>query len=302
MILDDLVQSTRIRVEQAKQRKPFFTREELAACPPGASRPTPEVTAATAAVRETAPPSADAATAAAINESPRRPSFETALSAPGLSFICEVKKASPSKGIIAEDFPWMAIARDYEAAGASAISVLTEPAFFLGSNRYLEDIAAQVRLPVLRKDFIIDPWQIEESKAMGASAILLICAILDQIRLESYICRCHDLGMSALVEVHDENEMDAALAAGARIIGVNNRDLRDFSVDLGLSLKLRRRAPKCVLFVAESGIHTPEDIRLLAGEGIDGGLMGETLMRAPDRQAHLLSLKDAAEEPGPAAP
>ncbi|MFR4107910.1 MAG: indole-3-glycerol phosphate synthase TrpC, partial [Eubacterium sp.] len=188
--------------------------------------------------------------------------FEKALAADGISFICEVKKASPSKGVIAEDFPYLEIAREYEAAGAAAISCLTEPKWFMGSDEYLREIAGAVSIPVLRKDFTICDYQIYEAKTLGASAVLLICALLDTDTIREYIKICDTLGMSALVEAHDEAEVDSALAAGARIIGVNNRNLKDFSVNVNNSSRYRQMIPSDVLFVSESGIKTHKDIEV----------------------------------------
>jgi len=219
--------------------------------------------------------------------------FEKALSAPGLSFICEVKKASPSKGVIAEDFPYLQIACEYEAAGAAAISVLTEPDYFMGSDRYLQEIAARVKIPVLRKDFIVDEYQIYEAKVLGAQAVLLICALLHGETLASYITTAGELGLSALVEIHSEAEAEQALAAGARIIGINNRDLKTFGVDLGLSARLRKLIPSGIVTVAESGVKSPDDVRALKGTGIDAVLIGESLMRAPDKRKFLSELRDA---------
>ena len=213
--------------------------------------------------------------------------FEKALSGNRLSFICEVKKASPSKGVIAEDFPYLDIAREYEAAGASAVSVLTEPELFLGDDRYLAEIKQSVSIPVLRKDFTVDEYMIYRAALMGADAVLLICSLLDTETIKEYITICDVLGISALVEAHNEKETESALKAGARIIGVNNRDLRDFSVDIGNSLRLRRLVPDDVLFVAESGIRTAGDIKQLEQAGVNAVLIGETLMRAKDKKAEL---------------
>ena len=213
--------------------------------------------------------------------------FEKALSGNRLSFICEVKKASPSKGVIAEDFPYLDIAREYEAAGASAVSVLTEPELFLGDDRYLAEIKKSVSIPVLRKDFTVDEYMIYRAALMGADAVLLICSLLDTETIKEYITICDVLGISALVEAHNEKETESALKAGARIIGVNNRDLRDFSVDIGNSLRLRRLVPDDVLFVAESGIRTAGDIKQLEQAGVNAVLIGETLMRAKDKKAEL---------------
>jgi indole-3-glycerol phosphate synthase len=215
--------------------------------------------------------------------------FEKAIAKPGLSFICEVKKASPSKGIIAENFPYLGIACEYEAAGANAISVLTEPDFFLGSDLYLTEISKAVKLPLLRKDFTIDSYQIYEAKIIGASAVLLICALLDTKTLKEYIEIANNLGLSALVETHNESEVKSALEAGARIIGVNNRDLKTFEVALETSAKLRKLVPSNVLFVAESGIKTREDILMLGN--VDAVLIGEALMRSKNKKLELDKLK-----------
>lgn len=209
--------------------------------------------------------------------------FEKALRNDGLSLICEVKKASPSKGIIAEDFPYLDIAKDYEAGGASCISCLTEPKWFMGSDRYLEEIVQAVRIPVLRKDFTVSEYQIYEAKILGASAVLLICALLDTDTIRRYIGICDELGISALVEAHDEGEICSALDAGARIIGVNNRNLKDFSVDISNSSKYTAMIPSDVIFVSESGIKGKEDIEALAQISCDAVLIGEMLMRSPDR-------------------
>ena len=216
--------------------------------------------------------------------------FEHNLKQKGLSFICEVKKASPSKGLIAPDFPYEAIAREYEQAGAAAISVLTERDYFLGSPKYLQDIAGAVQTPVLRKDFIIDEYQIYEARALGASAVLLICAILDDERLKCFFELADSLGLSALVEAHDETEVLRAIKAGARIIGVNNRNLKDFTVSLDTSFRLRTLVPDDILFVAESGIKTGEHTKSLYDHGADAVLIGETLMRSPDKNAALAEL------------
>lgn len=218
------------------------------------------------------------------------PAFERALRQPGMSFICEVKKASPSKGIIAEEFPYMDIAKDYEAAGASAISCLTEPYWFLGSDVYLEEIAETVSVPVLRKDFTCSEYMIWQAKALGASAVLLICSVLDDGELRAYHRLTEELHMSALVEAHDAGEIERAKQAGARIIGVNNRNLKDFSVDISHSARLRQLAGEETVFVSESGIRGPEDMKALCENGTDAVLIGEMLMRSPDRQAALKTL------------
>lgn len=216
-----------------------------------------------------------------------------ALQKDGMSYICEVKKASPSKGLIAPDFPYRAIAKEYEQAGASAISCLTEPFYFQGADQYLREIAATVQIPVLRKDFTVDEYMIYQAKSLGASAVLLICAILDDGELRAYRQLAKELGLDALVEAHDEYEVDRALNLGAEIVGVNNRDLRTFQVDMNNSIRLRKMAPDNVVFVSESGIRTPEDIRLLYENKVDGVLIGETLMRSPDKKAVLESLNSS---------
>ncbi len=219
------------------------------------------------------------------------PAFYDALKRTGMSFICEVKKASPSKGLIAEDFPYLKIAKEYEAAGAAAISCLTEPFYFQGEDAYLREIAEAVSIPVLRKDFTVDEYMVYQAKALGASAVLLICAILDDVQLHDFLQLAEELGMDALVEAHDEREAERAMRAGARIVGVNNRDLRDFSVDMNNSVRLRRIIPKDIAFVSESGIKTANDIERLRGCGVDAVLIGETLMRAEDKKAALDELR-----------
>lgn len=217
-------------------------------------------------------------------------SFRRALARPGISFICEVKKASPSKGVIAEHFPYLDIAREYEAAGAAAISCLTEPHWFLGSDQYLKEIASQVSIPVLRKDFTISPYMIYQAKAYGASAILLICSILDDAELHDYMQLADELHLDVLTETHSAGEIERAVNAGARIIGANNRNLKTFEVDVENSRRLRELAPRDALFVSESGIRTAEDIRALYENGTDAVLIGETLMRANDKRAILNEL------------
>ena len=216
--------------------------------------------------------------------------FLEALKKEGMSYICEVKKASPSKGLIAPDFPYVEIAEEYESAGASAVSCLTEPFYFQGSDRYLKEITREVSIPVLRKDFTVDEYMLYQAKSLGASAVLLICAILEDAQLAAYGELARELGLDALVEAHDEHEVDRALNCGARIVGVNNRDLRTFQVDMNNSIRLRRMAPEDVVFVSESGIRTPEDIRLLYENQVDAVLIGETLMRSPDKKAALETL------------
>lgn len=260
MILDEIAARTRQRVERLKQEKPLAG-----------------VMAAAAA----------AAARGAMTGFP----FEQALRKPGLSFICEVKKASPSKGVIAAHFPYAEIARDYEQAGAAAISVLTEPFYFQGDDHYLAEIAAAVGVPVLRKDFTVDPYQIYEARILGAAAVLLICALLDPAALAEYIRIAHSLGLSALVEAHTAAEVEMALAAGARVIGVNNRDLKTFQVDLGTSLRLRPLVPEPVLFVSESGIRNRADIAALEQAGADAVLIGEALMLSSDKARQLAILR-----------
>lgn len=213
--------------------------------------------------------------------------FEKALSRDGLSFICECKKASPSKGIIAEHFPYLDIAKDYERAGADCISVLTEPKWFLGSDEYLREIAAEVSTPCIRKDFTVDEYMIYEAKMLGASAVLLICSILSEDQIREYIGICDSLGLSALVEAHNEEEIGMALRAGARIVGVNNRNLKDFTVDTSNSRRMRELVPENVIFVSESGVKDINDIRLIRESGADAVLVGEALMRAADKAALL---------------
>ena len=260
-ILDEIAGKTRLRVEAAKRVVPLE------------------------ALRE------QALALAARHRGGELP-FERALGRPGLSFICEVKKASPSKGIIAEDFPWLQIAKEYEAAGAAAISVLTEPDYFLGSDQYLKEIAAAVSIPALRKDFTIDPYQIYEAKILGAEAVLFICALLPKETLVSFIGIAKELELSALVEAHDGAEVGQALEAGAGIIGINNRNLKTFKVDIDASARLRDNIPAGILCVAESGIKSPQDVRILNEMGFDAVLIGESLMRSPDKKQFLDTLKE----------
>lgn len=264
MILDEIAEKTRERVAKQKEQVPLETvrrdAEELAKRDGTTGKP---------------------------EEYP----FYKALKTPGISFICEAKKASPSKGVIARDFPYLEIARAYEEAGASAISCLTEPYYFLGKNQYLEEIARTVSIPVLRKDFTVEPYMIYEAKKLGARAVLLICAILDSAELAEYQAIATELGLSALVEAHDEREVEMALSADARIIGVNNRDLKTFTVDINNSARYRSMVPENIAFVSESGIKTREDIERLAANGTDAVLIGETLMRSPDKKAMLASLR-----------
>ena len=219
--------------------------------------------------------------------------FERALRVPGMSFICEVKRASPSKGLIAADFDPVAIARSYEAAGAAAVSCLTEPTWFKGSDDHLRAIASEVSIPVLRKDFVVDEYMVWQARACGASAVLLIVGILDDAQLAAYVALAHELGMSALVEAYEPEEVPRALAAGARVVGINNRDLRTFEVDIGRSVDLRPLVGPDRVFVSESGVETRADVTRLEAAGVDAVLIGETLMRAADKRAMLDELRGA---------
>ena len=218
--------------------------------------------------------------------------FKKALSGDEISIIAEVKRASPSKGLIAEDFDYLSIAKEYEEAGASAISVLTEPYFFKGSNDYLKEISQCVNIPILRKDFIVDEYMVWEAKAIGASAVLLIVSILSIVELKKFLDLAHDLGLSAIVETHDGDEIRTALNVGAEIIGVNNRDLTDFTVNIENSISLRRCVSGDVIFISESGIKTPEDIRRLKENNVDAVLIGETLMKSKDKKSMISELKN----------
>ena len=227
-------------------------------------------------------------------KAPQQPSFLETLKKPGMSYICEVKKASPSKGLIAPEFPYLEIAKEYKAAGASAISCLTEPFYFMGSDTYLREITETVDIPVLRKDFTVDKYMIYQAKAFGAAAVPLICAILNDQELLEYRELAETLGMDALVEAHDENEVARALKTGAKIIGVNNRDLKTFKVDMNNSIRLRNLAPDNVVFVSESGIKNAGDIAILERNRVGAVLIGETLMRSPDKKAALEDLNGGA--------
>ena len=255
-ILDELAAFAKMRVEESKKKEPL------------------------SAVRQRAEEMPDPAFR-----------FEEALRGSELAFICECKKASPSKGLIAPDFPYLEIARDYERAGAECISVLTEPKWFLGDDNYLRQIAETVSVPCIRKDFTVDEYMIYGARALGASAVLLICAILDDGQLKAYLKLSDELGLTALVEAHDENEVEAALKAGARVVGVNNRNLKDFSVDTDNSRRLRELIPREVLYVSESGVRTADDIREIRSIGADAVLVGETLMRAEDKTEKLRELR-----------
>lgn len=217
--------------------------------------------------------------------------FFAALKRPKLSFICEVKKASPSKGIIVENFPYVEIAREYEFAGADCVSCLTEPKYFLGSDKIFEEIRAEISLPMLRKDFTVDEYQIYQAKAIGADAVLLICAILDNSTLEKFLRLCDELNLAALVETHDASEIQSAISAGAQIIGVNNRNLKNFSVDFSNAARLRELIPPEKIYVAESGVKTSADVTTLKKIGADAVLIGETLMRAADKKSKLDELR-----------
>ncbi len=219
-------------------------------------------------------------------------SFEKVIAEGDISFICEVKRASPSKGMIVEEFPYVQIAKDYEEAGASCISVLTEPDYFKGDKEYLKEISENVTVPLIRKDFIIDEYMIYDAKIHGASCVLLICSLLDKETMEKYIEICDNLGMSALVEVHDEEEIQKAIEAGARMIGVNNRDLKTFTVDIGNSERLRKLVPDNILFIAESGIKTNADINRLRKAKVNGVLIGETFMKAENKKEMLQRLRE----------
>ena len=220
--------------------------------------------------------------------------FYDAVGREGMSFICEVKRASPSKGLIAKDFPYVDIARDYEQAGADCISCLTEPKWFLGSDQIFREIRETVSIPMIRKDFVVDEYQLYQAKQMGANCVLLICAILDTETVARYLDICNQLGLAALVETHDEEEIRSAVAAGAKMIGVNNRNLKDFSVDFSNAARLRDLIPAETLYVAESGVKSPEDVAALKKIGADAVLMGEVLMRAKDKGKLLAQMREAA--------
>ena len=222
--------------------------------------------------------------------------FEKALQKKDMSFICEVKRASPSKGLIAEHFPYVDIAREYEQAGADCVSVLTEPKWFLGSDEIFKEIRAAINLPMIRKDFTVDAYQIYEAKCMGADAVLLICALLPTETIREYLKICDDLGLTALVETHDEKEIQSALQAGARVIGVNNRNLKNFTVDFSNAANLREQIPTNVTFVAESGVKDPADVGALAEIGADAVLVGEALMRAENKTERLAEFQQAAAQ------
>lgn len=255
-ILDELAKSAKTRVEKAKAKMPLERLKRDALIMPKGSF-----------------------------------EFEEALKGDNIAFICECKKASPSKGLIAPDFPYLQIAKEYELAGADCISVLTEPSRFLGSDDYLKEIAENISVPCLRKDFTVDEYMIYEAKLLGAKAVLLICSILTENQIKEYIKICDTLGLSALVEAHDESEVATAVNSGARIIGVNNRNLKDFTVDTKNSARLRALIPMDIIFVSESGVKTPEDVRELRKIGADAVLIGETLMRAENKKETLAQLR-----------
>ncbi|MEI6738368.1 MAG: indole-3-glycerol phosphate synthase TrpC [Pseudomonadota bacterium] len=250
MILDNIVERTRIRVERAKRERPV---QHLK-------------------MRETR-------------------DFVGALRcAEDMAVIAEIKKASPSKGIIDPEFNYLEIAKAYQSAGVTAVSVLTEPEFFMGANEILTAVSEAIELPILRKDFTIDEYQIFEARAIGADAVLLIAAVLETEKLREFLQIAREQGLAAIVEVHDEGEAASALQAGAEIVGVNNRNLKTFEVDLGTSLRLRALIPKDIIFISESGIETAQDIARLRDVGVNGVLIGETLMRAVDKGAKLREL------------
>ncbi len=270
MILNTIAASTRIRVEKAKEELPLDKLKEIVYSRVG--------------VRSFNNRNAFAFERALIKNGQKSHELP-------ISFICEVKKASPSKGIIAEDFPYVEIAKEYEKAGAEAISVLTEPEFFKGSDIYLTEISKEVQIPVLRKDFTIDEYQIYEAKVIGADAVLLICSLLDTQTLKGYIKLCNELGLSALVEAHTEAEVYSAILAGARVVGVNNRNLQTFEVDINHSVRLRSLVPKDIIFVAESGIKTAKDMEILREADVNAVLIGETLMRSENKNNELKALR-----------
>ena len=291
-ILEEIAARTKVRITEEESAKPLAQLEQEARAlrekelSQGVNLPL-------GALQEEALESS-AKSPAEAGGKPGRYRFYQALQKEGMSYICEVKKASPSKGLIAPDFPYVKIAKEYEKAGASAISCLTEPYYFKGSDAYLREIAETVSIPVLRKDFTVNQYMIYQAKVLGASAILLICAILDDAQLAEYLALADSLGLDALVEAHDAEEVARALKAGAQIVGVNNRDLKTFEVDVRNSIRLREQAPRDVLFVSESGIKTSEDIRKLYENEVDAVLIGETLMRSEDKKQALETLNGGA--------
>lgn len=271
MILDTIAASTKIRVEQAKRKLSQEELKDKIYCKEG--------------IR-----SFHGRNAFAFERALSKRYFQKG-NGKSVSFICEIKKASPSKGVIAGEFPYLRIAKEYVSAGADAISVLTEPEYFLGADRYLSEISREVPLPVLRKDFIIDEYQIYEAKLMGSDAVLLICSLLETAMIKDFLRLCGELGMSALVEAHSGDEVHSALQAGARVIGVNNRNLNTFEVDLQNSIRLRSLVPENIIFVAESGIQGPGDVAALRDAGVDAVLIGETLMRSGNKKEELARLR-----------
>ncbi len=218
-------------------------------------------------------------------------SFKDSLKNKDFAFICEIKKASPSKGVIVENFPYLEIAKDYEQAGAAAISVLTEPNFFKGNDKYLTEVSNTVKIPVLRKDFIIDEYQIYQAKVIGASAVLLICAILDDKTLQKYMSIAKSLNLDCLVETHNKEEIKQALNSGAEIIGINNRDLKTFTVDINNSVRLRKYLGDNKILISESGIKSSADIKILKDTGFNGALIGESMMLSENKKQFLNELK-----------
>lgn len=325
-ILDELAARARVRVADAKQHTPFELLKErvteananaarntmYAACETAQAGTSGNAACTSANIATTANETRTANVACTANETRSANAahtanvtitthaaafpFEQALRCDGLSFICECKLASPSKGLIAPHFPYLEIACAYENAGANAISVLTEPSAFLGDARYLQDIASAVHIPCLRKDFIVDEYMIYEAKLLGAQAVLLICAILDTPTLAAFLRCCNELGLSALVEAHNKQEISNALAAGARIIGVNNRNLHDFSVSTNCATELRKYVPPEIAFVAESGIKSATDVLEAYNAGADAVLVGEAMMRAEDKAAELAKLRSKLPE------
>lgn len=271
MILETIAKATRLRVDKAKEQLPLEQLKEKIYVGEGVK-------------------SFHSRNAFAFERALRK-NCSLLVGGNTISFICEVKKASPSKGVISEDFPYLDIAKEYVEAGADAISVLTEPDYFLGANHILSEISKQVTIPVLRKDFTIDEYQIYEAKLIGADAVLLICALLDIDTIKRYLTLCDELGLSALVEAHSKEELLAAIRAGARVIGVNNRNLKNFEIDINNSLLLRQLVPADIIFVAESGIKSHEDIIALCETGVDAVLIGETLMRSKNKKEELVRLR-----------
>ena len=254
MILDQIVQSKREEIAEHKRQRPL-----------------------------------EALADAELYRAPRR-GFAAALARPGRAVIAEVKKASPSRGVIRADFDAVAIARAYASGGARALSVLTDAPFFQGSLAYLEAIRRVVDLPLLRKDFVLDPYQVHEARAFGADAVLLICAILDDASLRELFRLASRLDLDALVEVHSREELERAAGCGATLVGINNRDLRTFVTRLEVAETLAPLAPRQMTVVAESGLKTAADLERLEAAGVRAFLIGETLMAAPNPAAALGAL------------